>query len=247
MKLGVNIDHIATLRQARYRGLRGQVAVRAEPDLMRAVRAVLRAGGHGITLHLREDRRHVQDDDVRRIRRWGKLPLNLEMAMNPGVLKVALEVCPAEVCLVPEKREEITTEGGLNVAESISKVRRYVRELKSKKIVISLFIAPDPRQVRAAAISGADYIELHTGSYAEARRLTARKRQIVRLCRAAKLARSLGLGVNAGHGLRISNLGPILSIPGLETLNIGHTVISRATEVGLERAVREMLIRMKNV
>jgi pyridoxine 5-phosphate synthase len=244
MKLGVNIDHVATLRQARYRTQR-RVEVWAEPHLLDAARAVERAGAHGITLHLREDRRHIQDDDVWLMKRHCRLPLNLEMAANLEILGIVLRVRPKEVCIVPERRQEVTTEGGLDVLRGGKRLQRCITALQKKDVLVSLFIAPDERQIRAASKSGAEFIELHTGSYADAHAQPRRKKEISRLLQGAALAVSLGLRINAGHGLRCANLKPILRIPGLETLNIGHSIVSRSIMIGLEAAVREMLQTMR--
>lgn len=245
MKLGVNIDHVATLRQARYRS-RGWVATGAEPGILEAARAVKRAGAHGLTVHLREDRRHIQDADVWLLRRKGGLPLNLEMAASPEILKIALRVRPEEVCLVPERREEVTTEGGLDVRRGGARLLKTIAALRHGGVTVSLFIAPDPRQIRAAAASGAEFIELHTGAFAEARSSSALRREVKRLRDGAELAVSLGLRVNAGHGINYTNIRRIRKIPHLETLNIGHTIVSRAIAVGMEKAVREMLQEMRS-
>ena len=245
MKLGVNIDHVATLRQARYRTKR-KVHSWAEPNLLEAARAVERAGAHGITMHLREDRRHIQDDDIWIIQRKCSLPLNLEMAANPKILKIALQLRPAEICMVPERREEVTTEGGLDVVKNWRRLEKYIHTLRKNRIVTSLFIAPVASQVRAASAIGAEYVELHTGAYAEACHHSGRQQEWSRLNQAAQLAASLGLKVNAGHGIRSTNIQPILRLPFLETLNIGHSIVSRAVIVGLEKAVREMLQKMRN-
>jgi pyridoxine 5-phosphate synthase len=235
IKLGVNIDHVATLRQARYKDpVAGTVA---EPDPLAAALEVERAGAHGVTVHLREDRRHIQDSDVRLIRRRIRIPLNLEMADVPEIVAIAEELRPAEVCLVPEKRQEVTTEGGLNVTGK--SLPRTIARLNKAGIAVSLFIDPDPKQVRAAAAVGAQLIELHTGAYAH-----GKKGELKKLIAAAELAHKLGLRVNAGHGLNYQNTPGILVVPHLETLNTGHAIISRAVYVGLERAVREMLALM---
>ncbi len=244
MKLGVNIDHVATLRQARYRS-KQVVMPWAEPDILEAARAVKRGGAHGLTAHLREDRRHIQDQDVWVLRRRGGLPLNLEMAASPEILKIALKVCPDEVCIVPERREEVTTEGGLDVLRGGRQLLKSVEALRKRGILVSLFIAPDLRQIRAASRSGAEFIELHTGAFAEARDAAGRRKELARLKRGVELAISLGLRVNAGHGINYSNIAWIRKLPALETLNIGHSIVCRALTFGLERAVRDMLGRMK--
>ena len=231
IKLGVNIDHAASLRQAR-----GTVY----PDIVQAAAYAEEAGADGITVHLREDRRHIQESDVRALRKSIRTRLNLEMADNPDVLAVALEVVPDEVCMVPERRQELTTEGGLDVDGKRDRLAATVRALQSKGVVVSMFIDPDLNQVEASAAIGATHIELHTGKYANAD-AEGRKAELERLNAAAVRARELGLHVNAGHGLDYANLGPILAIPGLDTLNIGHSIICRAVFCGLREAVREML------
>lgn len=235
VRLGVNIDHVATLRQARYRVVTG---LTPEPDVLAAAREVEAAGADGITVHLREDRRHIQDADVRGLRVQVQTRLNLEMADIPEIVDIALEVRPHEVCLVPEKRQEVTTEGGLNVRAATESLRRTVKRLRGAGIVVSLFVDPDPDQLAAAAEVGADYVELHTGRYANARGAAG---ELEKLVAAAELAHRLGLRVNAGHGLNYENTGPLVrSVPHLDTLNIGHAIVSRAVFVGLRRAVSEM-------
>ena len=251
LKLGVNIDHVATLRQARYRSaqytagnpreLSGAIP---EPDPVWAAIEAELAGAHGITVHLREDRRHVQDRDVRLLRQAIRTRLNLEMADVPEIIAVAEELKPDEVCLVPEKRQEITTEGGLNVAVAAKSLARTVARLKKAGIVVSLFIDPDARQIRAAADVGADFVELHTGTFANACHELEEAAEIKKLTTAAELAHKLGLRVNAGHGLNYQNTPAILAVPHLETLNTGHSIMSRALFVGLRQAVREMLALM---
>lgn len=239
MKLGVNIDHVATLRQARYR-LGGQVLPQAEPCLLDCAEAVRRGGADGITLHLREDRRHIQDQDVWDVRRKIKLPLNLEMAVHPEILKIACELRPSEACLVPEKRQEVTTEGGLDVVRAKRKIQFTVAALHEQGVLVSLFINPEANQVHMAREVGADVVELHTGAFAEAKTARSRTQELRRLSQAAELAHAVGLRVNAGHGLRYSNVHGMKEVPYLETLNIGHSIVSRALEVGLEQAVKEM-------
>ncbi len=231
IKLGVNIDHAATLRQAR--GV-------DYPDLAEIARLAEGAGAHGITLHLREDRRHIQDADVYRLRKTLATRMNLEMANNPDVLRVALEVVPDEVCLVPERRQELTTEGGLDAAGQLETLRPTVRALAAQGTHVSLFVAPDRRQLEAAAELGAPYVELHTGAYANASG-DAAKRELEALHIAAEQGAALGLRVNAGHGLTLANVGPLLDIPNLDTLNIGHSIIANALFVGVAQAVRDML------
>lgn len=235
VRLGVNIDHVATLRQARYRVVSG---LTPEPDVVAAAREVEAAGADGITVHLREDRRHIQDADVRALRAAVRTRLNLEMADIPEIATIALDVRPDEVCLVPEKRQEVTTEGGLNVRAAVESLRATVARLRARGIVVSLFVDPDPEQIAAAAAVGADYVELHTGSYANARGAAG---ELKKLVEAAKQAHGLGLRVNAGHGLNYENTGPLVrAVPYLDTLNIGHAIVSRAIFVGLRRAVEEM-------
>jgi len=238
LKLGVNIDHAATLREARYRG-RG----RGEPDPVEAALLSEAAGAHGITAHLREDRRHIQDRDVWKLREVIKTRLNLEMANAPEIVDIALRLKPDIVCVVPERRAEVTTEGGLDVAGQRKELAPVVAALKKAGISVSMFIDPELRQVEASAEIGAPYIELHTGAYAERTR-SEREQELARLIAAAKRAHEVGLKVNAGHGLSLDNLGPILNIPHLDTLNIGHSIVCHALFVGLEQAVREMLKKM---
>lgn len=228
IRLGVNIDHVATVRQAR-RAL--------EPDPVAAAVLALLGGADGITVHLREDRRHIQDADVRRLRQTLRTRLNLEMADVPEIVALAAKLKPDEVCLVPEKRAEVTTEGGLNVTGP--SLPRTIARLQKAGILVSLFIDPDPKQVRAAAAVGANFIELHTGRYARHGKVELKK-----LIAAAELAHQLGLRVNAGHGLNYQNTAAIRAVPHLETLNTGHAIISRAVFVGLRQAVREMLAIM---
>ena len=233
MKLGVNIDHAATLREARYRG-----RDRGEPDVIEAARVCQAAGAHGITVHLREDRRHIQDRDVWKLREILALPLNLEMANAPEIVEIALKLKPATVCLVPERRQEVTTEGGLDVAGNRAGITETCKRMNGAGIAVSLFIAPDPAQVEASAKVGAQYIELHTGAYAET---FPNEKAFQRLLDAAKQGRAAGLRINAGHGLNYQNVARLHHIPHLEDLNIGHSIISRAVFVGLCEAVKEML------
>jgi pyridoxine 5-phosphate synthase len=236
VKLGVNIDHIATLRQAR----RGDI-----PSPVLAARVCERAGAKGITAHLREDRRHIQDADIRALRKSLTTKLNLEMAVTEEIVRIAVAVKPDDVCLVPEKRQELTTEGGLDVCGRTAVIAAAVQRLKKAGIRVSLFIDPAPAQVEAAAVIGADCVELHTGAYAEFfsrdGKLTPRvKRELVKLTECGALARSLGLVLNAGHGLDYRNVRPVARIVGMHELNIGFSIIARAVFVGLDRAVREM-------
>jgi len=234
LKLGVNIDHVATIRQAR-----GTLY----PDLLDAAHCCARAGADGVTVHLREDRRHIQDADVWQLRREGRLPLNLEMANVATILRIALCIKPDEVCLVPERRRELTTEGGLDVLGQFQSMRTTVARLRDAGIVVSVFIEPDPRQLEAAAKLGTPCVELHTGTFAETRGTWA-ERELRRLRHAANVAHDLGLQVNAGHGINYDNIGRILELPRLHTLNIGHSIVARAIFCGLKRAVREMRATM---
>ena len=230
LKLGVNIDHVATIRQARSSDY---------PDLLEAARCCETAGADGVTIHLREDRRHIQDADVWRLRRECRLPINLEMANVPAIVRIALRVQPAEVCLVPERRQELTTEGGLDVLGQFAALQKTVARLRDAGIAVSIFIAPDEPQLAAAARLGAPVVELHTGAFADARG-PARPRELRRLQRAADCAHDLGLQVNAGHGINYSNIADVLQLRWLDTLNIGHSIVARALFCGLTRAVREM-------
>jgi len=237
-RLGVNIDHVATLRQARYRA--HAAASSPEPDPLIAARICLTAGAHSLTVHLREDRRHIQDDDVLRLAREFRDKLNLEMAATPAMVAFALKLKPSEVCLVPENRAEVTTEGGLDAAGQQNTLRPVIQKLRAAGMLVSLFIDPDPHQVAASAALGASVIELHTGRFADAD-TASRKTELGRLAKAAEQARGLKMQVNAGHGLRLSNLPELLTIPQLHTLNIGHSLVSHALAVGLERSVRDFL------
>lgn len=212
--------------------------------MVSAARTCERAGAHGITIHLREDRRHITDADLEALRRAVRTTLNLEMAATPEITAIACRVGPDITCIVPERREEVTTEGGLDVIKNRRAVARTIERLHACRIPVSLFIAPDPRQVRAASEVGAEYIELHTGAYAHARG-GAQRAQLRRLITAAELAGELGLRVNAGHGINYKNVLGILQIPRLCELNIGHAIVSRAVFVGLARAVQEMRAAMK--
>lgn len=235
LRLGVNIDHVATLRQARGG---------TQPCVLAAARDAERAGAAGITVHLREDRRHIQDADVLALRRQVKVSLNLEMALAEEIIRFALRVLPDQATIVPEKRRELTTEGGLAVAGCEKKVAAAVARLKRRGIHVSLFIAPEEKEISAAARVGAEFIELHTGEYANARG-RRRAAELKRLQRGACMALALGLRVNAGHGLDYENVRPVAAIPGMEELNIGHSIVARAVTVGLEKAVREILQAMQ--
>ena len=243
LKLGVNIDHVATLREARYRGRQ-----QGEPDPIEAALICESAGAHGITAHLREDRRHMQDRDIRKLRQVIKTRLNFELANAPEIVAIALEIKPDIVCLVPERREEVTTEGGLDVASHWTAVAATRQKMNDAGIDVSLFIAPDAEQVQAASRTGSQFIELHTGAFAENfHRKRERALELERLAAAARQAHDLGLRVNAGHGLNYQNLAALRQVPHLEELNIGHSIISRAIVVGLADAVREMLLAMKEL
>lgn len=234
LNLGVNIDHVATVRQAR---------MAAKPEPLEAAMLAEKAGAWGITAHLREDRRHMQDADLallaKQVRR-----LNMEMAVTDEMVRIALELRPHSSCLVPEKRQELTTEGGLDVAGQLEKVGRAVETLKAAGIVVSLFIDPDLAQLDAAAKAGADYVELHTGTYSNTAG-AARVAELERLKKAAEYAHKLGIRVNAGHGIDYENIDGILEVPHLCELNIGHSIVGRAIMVGMEQAVREMIELMK--
>jgi pyridoxine 5-phosphate synthase len=238
LKLGVNIDHVATLREARYSG-----RDRGEPDPIEAALICEAAGAHGITAHLREDRRHIQDRDLWKLRESIKTRLNMEMANTPEMADIATRLRPNTVCLVPERRQEVTTEGGLNVADDVEGLTETRQRMNEAGIDVSLFIDPDPRQVEASAKIGSQFIELHTGSFAEHfNRKKERAEELQRLIEAAKLAHSLGIKVNAGHGLNTLNTPVLFETPHLVELNIGHSIVSRAVTVGLAVAVKEMLL-----
>jgi pyridoxine 5-phosphate synthase len=229
--LGVNIDHVATIRQARRT---------VEPDPVAAAVLAELAGADGITIHLREDRRHIQDRDLRLLRQTVRTHLNLEMAATAEMVAIALEHKPDYVTLVPERREEVTTEGGLDIAGQLPRMTEVVTQLQSAGIPVSLFIDAQPTQIEASAKTGAQFIELHTGQYAEAHAPEQAARELEILAKGCAQALKLGLRVNAGHGLTYWNVLPVAQLPGMEELNIGHTIISRAVLVGMERAVREM-------
>ena len=242
LKLGVNIDHVATLREARYRGL-----THGEPCPVEAARICEAAGAHGITAHLREDRRHIQDRDIWRLREVVKTRLNLEMANSPEIIAIALKLKPEIVCLVPERRQEVTTEGGLDVAGNEKALTETRQRMNDAGIEVSLFIAPNLKQIEASARTGSQFIELHTGQFAEHFADAAkREAELQRLIDGARLAQSLGLQVNAGHGLNYENLAALNRVPHLVELNIGHSIVSRAVFTGLSAAVREMLGLMKS-
>ncbi len=234
-RLGINIDHIATIRQARRT---------VEPDPVAAAVLAELGGADGITVHLREDRRHIQDRDVRLLRQTVRTHLNLEMAPTEEMVAIALDIKPNYVTLVPEKREEVTTEGGLDVVANFERLSKVVDQLQGEGIPVSWFIDADPAQIEAAAKTKAQFIELHTGTYADATDEAARLQELALLTQGCEQAIAAGLRVNAGHGLTYWNVYPVACIPGMEELNIGHTIISRAVLVGIERAVREMKLAM---
>ncbi len=230
LQLGVNVDHIATLRQARGTNY---------PDPLQAADIARQAGADGVTVHLREDRRHIQDYDVFGIREGVNLPMNFEMAVTQEMLQIAKQVKPHECCLVPEKREELTTEGGLNVIDQLSDLKPFIAELKEQAILVSLFIDPDEAQIQASNEAGADIVELHTGTYADCS-ADQQLSELERVQHGARVAHSLGLQVNAGHGLHYQNVTAIAEIPELVCLNIGHSIVARASMTGFYEAVFAM-------
>lgn len=238
--LGVNIDHCATLRQARYRLAGVTTGGNIEPDPVDFAFRCERAGADGITVHLREDRRHIQDEDVLRLGASQATRLNLEMACTPAMTEFALKLKPHSVCLVPESREEITTEGGLDIVRNREKVKRVVDVMNAAGIKTSLFIDPDQDQIELSAQLQAPWVELHTGAYANAYHGAGRATEFRRLCEGAKLAHAAGLVVNAGHGINYLNIAEVRTIPHLHELNIGHSIVSRALFGGVDEAVREM-------
>lgn len=235
-RLGINVDHVATLRQARRASYPDPVAAAVLAEL---------AGAGQITVHLREDRRHIQDRDLKILRGVCQTLLNLEMAATQEMVKVAYDTRPDVATLVPERREELTTEGGLDVAGQQEAIRKVARSLQDAEISVSLFIDPELDQVRASHKCGTNRVELHTGRYCEARRPADRDRELARIIDAAKTARKLGLGVAAGHGLHYANVQAIAAIAEIDELNIGHAIVARAVLVGFERAVSEMLALMR--
>ena len=263
LKLGVNIDHVATLREARYHG-----RTHGEPDVIAAALACEAAGAHGITVHLREDRRHIQDRDVWKLREVLQTRLNLEMANVPEIVDIAIKLKPEIVCLVPERRQEVTTEGGLDVVANEKAFTETRKKMNDAGIEVSLFIAPDEKQIEASARVGSQFIELHTGAFAELFTICSSRREsahsvreqsqsrltpaatvyeneLQRLIAGAKQAHALGLRVNAGHGLNYENLPLLHRVPHLVELNIGHSIVSRAMITGLSGAVKEMLRLME--
>lgn len=236
LTLGVNIDHVATIRQARRT---------VEPDPIGAAVLAELAGADGITAHLREDRRHIQDRDIRLLRQTVRTHLNLEMAPTEEMINIALDVKPDYVTLVPEKREEVTTEGGIDIVNNLARFTEVVSRLQDSRIPVSWFIDADEAQIEAAAKTKALFIELHTGKYADAENKDIEAQELEALKVGTKQALDLGLRVNAGHGLTYWNVYPVACIEGMEELNIGHSIISRAVLVGLERAVREMKLAIR--
>ena len=230
-KLGVNIDHVATVRQARRT---------FDPDPVTAAALATLGGADVITVHLREDRRHIQDRDLRLLREMVFSKLNLEMAASEEIIRIALRTRPDQVTLVPEKRQEVTTEGGLDVISQLKRLSKVTADFRKAKILVSFFIDPDQAQIRASSDAGAELVELHTGEYANARAEAKQSRCLERLIQAADEARRVGLRVNAGHGLTYPNVGPVAQKVHAEELHIGHSIIARAVLVGIERAVREM-------
>lgn len=230
-ELGVNIDHVATVRQARLTN---------EPDPVHAAVLAELGGADGITVHLREDRRHIQERDVRILRETIRIKLNLEMAVEPEVINFALDVKPDQVTLVPEKREELTTEGGLDIFANRDRIQSCVEQCQQAGILVSLFIDPELAQLEAAHELNVEAVELHTGAFADATTIDERTTQLERIEQASDSARSLGLTLNMGHGLTYRNVLPIARIEGVHELNIGHSIVSHAIQVGMERAVREM-------
>ena len=237
MRLGVNVDHVATLRQARKARY---------PDPVTAAALAELAGAGQITIHLREDRRHIQERDLKLMRETCQTLLNLEMAATQEMVKVAYEYKPDLCTLVPERREELTTEGGLDVNGQRDSVGKVVKNLKDGEIIVSLFIDPDLDQVKSSHRVGAERVELHTGRYCEARNTKDRARELSRIVDAAKAATKLGMGCAAGHGLNYDNVGPIVAIGEIDELNIGHAIVARAVLVGFDRAVREMVEILRN-
>lgn len=230
LKLGVNIDHVATLRQARGG---------TEPQPMIAAHEAIHGGADSITIHLREDRRHIQDHDLKSIQKSIRVPLNLEMAFVPEMTRIALRQRPEKVCLVPERRQEVTTEGGLNACAIERALQKALSQFRRRNIQVSLFVDPDPKQILTAAHVQAAAVEIHTGAYAHAKG-AKRKKELLRIRQAARLAATLGLQVHAGHGLDYKNVQAIVKIPEISELNIGHAIVSRAVVTGMRQAVKDM-------
>lgn len=238
IRLGVNVDHVATLRQARGT---------TYPDVLEAARLALAAGADGITVHLREDRRHIQDADVEALTADGDIRVNLEMAVTGEMRAIACRLRPHDACFVPERREELTTEGGLDVAGDLQRVADAVAHLSDSGIRSALFVDPDAAQIEASAAAGAAAVEIHTGAYADAPDAATGAAELERIRAAARQAADLGLEVHAGHGLNAGNVGPVAAIPEIVELNIGHALVARAIFTGLDGAVREMLAVMRDV
>jgi pyridoxine 5-phosphate synthase len=236
-KLCVNIDHVATIRQARKE---------AVPDPVEAAKIVEAAGAAGVTVHLREDRRHINDKDVENLKKIVKTKFNLEMSINKDIVDKALKIVPDEATIVPEKRQELTTEGGMDVIKYKNQLKDLIRKLHGKKIIVSLFINPDFHQIKASKECGADCIEIHTGRYSNAKNRKAINRELYKIKKAAYYAYGIGLRINAGHGLTYSNVDRISNIRVIEDLNIGHNIVSRAVLVGMYKATKEMIKAMKN-
>ncbi len=245
-KLGVNIDHSATVRQARYRETPKNLGIIIEPNPIEVALAAERGGADSITAHLREDRRHIVDDDIRLLREKITTKLNMEMACSESVLKVALEIVPDYACLVPENRDEVTTEGGLDLSANLQKTANAIEQLSNKGVICSTFIDPDIEQIKLAKEIGATTIELHTGAYANAWGNEEKKSfELKRIADAANFAKSIGLIVNSGHGINYQNVRELLAVADFNELNIGHTIISRAILVGIETATVEMKTLLK--
>ncbi|WP_428312145.1 pyridoxine 5'-phosphate synthase [Hydrocarboniphaga sp.] len=236
LRLGINVDHVATVRQARGAPY---------PDPVEGALLAAEAGAHSITVHLREDRRHIQDHDVQRLLAVSKVPVNLEMAVTDEMVAIACRLKPAYVCLVPEKREERTTEGGLDVAGQLGRIRDVCARLADFGIQTSLFVDPDPEQLEACIASGAPHLEIHTGTYADASHFESAAGEFVVIDDFARAAHAAGIEVHAGHGLNLHNVGPIAGIKAIVELNIGHAVVARALMVGMREAVSEMLAAMR--
>jgi pyridoxine 5-phosphate synthase len=237
-RLGVNVDHVATVRQARRT---------SEPDPVTAAALAELAGADSITVHLREDRRHIQDRDVEILRRTVKTRLNLEMAATDEMVGIALKLRPDSATLVPEKRAELTTEGGLDVVQQRQALQKPIELLRQAGIVVSLFIDPDLEQIKAAHRLGAEVIEIHTGNYCDATNPEVRRNELARIEAAVRAGRKLGLGISAGHGLDYRNVGAVVALGGIEEYNIGHSIVSRAVLVGMEQAVREMVALVRGL
>lgn len=235
-KLAVNVDHVATLRQARGG---------AEPDPVSAAAIAELAGADGIIVHLREDRRHIQDRDLKLLRHTVKTRLNLEMAATDEMVAIALSVKPDVCTFVPEKRQELTTEGGLDVRANLNTIEKAIARLQEAGIAVSLFIDPDPDQIKASNKIEADYVEIHTGAFSEAKDWKSQKQELIKIENAVKLSTKLGMGVSAGHGLTYFNVKKVAALGGIEEFNIGHSIMSRAVFVGLDRAVRDMVELLK--